>query len=247
MSLRSFARALRPTAALALVFWLAVPLAGCTGADSTSASAPETSILALGDSVFDFYADTGASIPDVVGQTLGRGVLNAAESGARISHPDPSAVREGLDIRAQYREGDWAWVVFDGGGNDVGDECSCGACDAVVDGLIGEDGRTGEIPDLAQGLAATGAQVVYVGYYDIPDDADAFGTCDVELNALNRRAGRMASALEGVWYVWSGEVVTPADRSAYAADGFHPSERGARLIGEQVAAAIRAVEAGETP
>lgn len=227
------------------ILFLSVLVAGCGSTDAVAPRPDDASILALGDSVFDFYSDDEASIPDVIGEALGQSVWNVSVSGARLSYLDAEAAAEGLDIRAQYREGAWDWVVFDGGGNDLGDECRCGACDLVIHALIADDGRSGELPDFAAHLAQTGAQVVYVGYYDIPSDAKAFSDCGAEVDALNRRAERMASALEGVWYVWAGEVVTPDDRDAYAADGFHPSERGARLIGEHVAAFIESIEAGE--
>lgn len=60
---------------------------------------------------------------------------------------------------------------MDGGGNDLHDDCGCEACELVLDGLVSDDGRSGEIPDFVRRLLDDGPQVMVVGYYEIPSDA----------------------------------------------------------------------------
>jgi lysophospholipase L1-like esterase len=234
---------------LSLALSLLLALAGCAG-DYASQMPPEgAEILALGDSVVEWNAEEEASIPDMVGEQLGRVVFNAAVSGARFTHPDPQAAEDGLDIRAQYARhgdgGDWDWVVLDGGANDLGDECGCSdRCETTtLPELIAQDGRSGAIPAFVEEVRQGGARVAYVGYYDAPEgEPTAFTGCAAAFDALDARLRRMARAVDGVVFVSARDVIDPADAGAYDDDRVHPSVRGSRLIGEHVARAIEEAE-----
>lgn len=236
---------------LAVLAVLAVVAAGCSSEADQGQASPGTALddrtlLGLGDSVFDFHSEDNASIPHIAGQALDRPVLNVAVSGARFANPDPDAAAEGLDIRSQYDnlgQTGFEWVVLDGGGNDVNDGCGCGQCEALQTELISADGTSGQIVDFVTQLVNDGSNVMYVGYYEIPGDAEfGFDRCGDELTEHNRRLALMATQLEGVWFVNATDVVTADNREAYDADRVHPSPQGAQIVGEYVAIAINQAE-----
>lgn len=227
----------------------ALLIASCSGggssattrSDAVSATGGGAAILALGDSIFEYNSGEGQSIPEVIGRELGIPVVNAARSGALFSNFDASAA-EGLDIREQYQDGDWDWIVIIGGGNDYMDECLCGGCESTMDELVSVDGLSGEISDFVRDLVADGSRVMFVGYYDVRSDAGfGFDLCADEAVAHNGRLAVMAEAIDGVWFVSAGDVVSVDNRSAYAGDRVHPSVIGSTLVGEYLAAAIASI------
>ncbi|MEM7738947.1 MAG: SGNH/GDSL hydrolase family protein [Deinococcota bacterium] len=210
--------------------------------DTTNAEANETSsILVLGDSIMEWNVEDEASIPDIMAQILDREVVNAAVSGARVSHPDSEAAAEGFDIRRQYLPDAWAWVVLDGGANDLGDECNCGECGQVLDELISADGRSGEIPSFILSLTKSNHQIMYVGYYDAPTGG-GFEQCQEEFVVLNGRVQTMAESLEDVFYISAGDVIDASNLELFDDDLIHPSIFGSDLIGEYIAETIKAIE-----
>jgi len=211
---------------------------GSTKADTSSTGGREPTILALGDSIFEWNRTQGDSIPEVVGRELSTPILNVAQGGAHFSNSD-STTAGVLDIRSQYQEGDWEWVVIEGGGNDYRDDCGCGQCDTQIDELVSDDGLTGEIPEFVRGLVIGDTRVMFVGYYEVPSDAQfGFDLCDDEVTEHNARLALMAEAIDGVWFVSAEDVVSADNRSAYAVDRIHPSVEGSKLVGEHIAAAI---------
>ena len=159
---------------LAVVF--TVVACGCPagfGPRPCSADKDEAEILAIGDSILAFHSGSCASIPDVAGETLGRPVRNAAKSGAKVS---PGFGHIWGDIRNQYLEGDWDWVVVEGGVNDLNNDCDCGECSEVLDSLVSEDGAAGDVPQLVHRALDDGARVALMGYYDVPESASGSRT-----------------------------------------------------------------------
>jgi hypothetical protein len=133
--------------------------------------------------------------------------------------------------------------VIVGGGNDYRDDCGCGECDTHIDELISADGLSGEIPDFVRELLTGETQVMFVGYYEVPSDADfGFDLCGDEVMEHNARLALMDEAIDGVWFVSAGDVVSADNRTAYAEDRVHPSVTGSRLVGEYIAAAIASIE-----
>ena len=237
-----------PRCRLLFGMWaLCIVVASCSAAATDETAVGEIAILALGDSVLGWNAWSGESIPEVIGEILGRPVINAAAGGAHLSHPERASAADGLDIRGQYFEGDWDWVVLDGGGNDLHDDCGCEECGEVLDDLVSADGRTGEIPEFVSGLIDGGTQVMLIGYYAVPSDAEfGFDRCVDEAAEHGRRLQAVAAGIDGVWFVSAGDVISPENTPAYASDLVHPSPAGSRLVGEYVAAAIENAE-GEQP
>lgn len=240
---------------------LSLALAGSTGCDFGCEDVPSEvfdpelvalnegqqtgNILAIGDSILEWNAEQSRSVPDVIGNRLGRTVENRAVSGARFDQPIACAAEEGLEVPRQYYSGGWDWIVITGGGNDANDGCECGdTCGALIDDLIGPEGLDGQIPRFAEALNDAGAKVMWVGYYPMPDDASfGFERCNEELEVFNERLMRLAQAHPDIWFVDAGEAIQPEDRTYYDDDRVHPSLEGAELVGRLVANAIEAAEA----
>lgn len=197
----------------------------------------EGDVIAVGDSIFDYNVEEGASIPAVIGETLGLEVANAAVGGAQVLGGD-------APIPDQYQSGDWDWAVMDGGGNDMNDRCGCGECDEVMDTLISSDGASGAIPELVATALDDGARVAWVGYYDLAEGAEfGFDRCGEELIELRARTAAMAEGDEDVIFVDASEAFTADELDHYDDDRVHPSIKGGRAVGELVAAAMLAAEA----
>ena len=107
-------------------------------------------ILVIGDSVLWWNSEADASVADVLTTRLGLEVANASVPGALFVGP------QGDSIQDQYVLGDWAWLVMDGGANDLGEGCGCGDCIAAVDPLISPDATSGAIPAFAQRIVEDG-------------------------------------------------------------------------------------------
>lgn len=200
-------------------------------------------IVVLGDSVMAWNGGSNAAIPDVMGRTLGRNVVNRAVPGAQFDNASSIAGAVGFDVQRQLPTGRWNWVVLNGGANDLGSDCGCGACGPVVDALIGADAAGGAIPAFIQKVrATTGANVVWMGYY-AGSGQGSFKGCRDDLVALEARLARFAASQPGVSFVDSEDVINRRDRSLFAGDNTHPSPKGSALIGAYLAQHIRSREA----
>jgi lysophospholipase L1-like esterase len=241
-----FRQSLRSMVALMIV---SLGLVGCASStdEPAAASEPEADILAIGDSIFAWNREQGASIPEVVGAELGRTVLNEAVSGAQFVDERDGAAENGGDIRAQYAnlgQVGFEWVIVDGGGNDVNDDCRCRDCAEVLNALISADGTEGAMVDFAREVVADGSNVLFVGYAELPPNTFfGFGQCGDELDESSRRLGLMADSVDGVWFVDAADVVTGTDLDSFDLDLVHPSVEGSAVIGRHVAQAIEAAEA----
>ncbi len=197
-------------------------------------------IVVIGDSVMAWNGSSNASIPDAMGQALGRQVIDRAVPGAQFDNSSGLAGVVGFDIHRQLPRGRWTWVVMNGGANDLGSRCGCGACGPVVDALIGSDASSGTIPAFIRKLrAGTAENVMWMGYY-ASSGQGSFAGCRDDLVELERRIARFAATQQGVYFVDSEDVIDRTDRSLFAADNTHPSARGSALIGAYLAAQIAA-------
>lgn len=199
----------------------------------------EPSLLAIGDSVFAWRMRTCQTVPDVAANKLERSLRHKAVNGARLTGGE-------FAIVDQYEPGPWEWVIVDGGGNDLNNECECGVdCDRVLDELVSEDGTTGEWPALIERITQDGARVAVYGYFRIDESARYdFDECIAELDVLHARQQTMASLHDDVIFVDARRVVSPESTpEAYAFDNVHPSEKGALLVGELIAQEIAKAEA----
>lgn len=196
----------------------------------------EGSIFSVGDSMLAWNREEGLSIPQVVGRELDMDVENASVSGAYISTDDAE-----FSIPEQYYAGEWSWVVMDGGGNDLNDECGCGDCSDNINSIISEDGTEGSLVDLVQQIVDDGARVALVGYFSMPEQAEfGFAECNDELEVLVQRSYTMTEQVDGVVFLDSRDVISYEETpQAYDEDFVHPSVEGGALIGAEVAALIR--------
>ena len=220
-----------------LVLGLGLVLAGCTD----TAPRGGGDILVIGDSVMAWNGSSNASIPDVIGRTLGRDVTDRAVPGAQFANASGIAGAVGFDIQKQYPGGRWNWIVVNGGANDMIGDCKCRSCDRDLDALISPDGRSGAIPAFLTGLRASGARVLWMGYY-AGNGKGSFNGCRDELVALDARVARFAQTTVGVLFADSEDVLDPTDPASFAPDNTHPSAKGSAVIGTYLARVISQAE-----
>lgn len=144
----------------------------------------------------------------------------------------------GLRISKQYVDGDWDWVILNGGGNDLWLGCGCRACTRNMDRMIAEDGATGDIPALVEELRTTRAKVIYLGYLRTPGRDSPIDECSEIGDAFEARLARMAARDDGVFFLSNTDVVPHGDLSFHAADRIHPSVKGSAAVGARVAEII---------
>lgn len=198
-------------------------------------------VLLLGDSVMAWNREEGESVGDALQNATGKSVVNVSVGGAVMLDQQGA----GDLIPEQYVDGDWAWVVFNGGANDLAQLCGCDRCDSVLDDLVTADGQQGRIVESIQTvLQETASRVAYVGYYHLVPNADSeFDACVDEITVLNQRMQSLADQVDGAYYVSTAEIIDGQDAGVYDPDLVHPSALGARLIGDQIAEVVSTAEA----
>jgi len=210
----------------------AVLLSGCAGPQPSSENAR---ILAMGDSLMAWNSISRKSISDTVAETLGEPVVNRSVSAARIIYHLPVSGSAGMNIRKQYKAGNWDWIIVNGGGNDLWLGCGCFACDRKLDKLISKDGRKGAIPGMLSQFRQTGAKVIYVGYLRSPGVGSAIEHCREEGDILEQRITRLAEIDSGIYFLSLRDLVPHGDRSYHAIDMIHPSIKASSAIGNKIA------------
>ncbi len=217
-----------------LMVLLAFGLASCTDVAPRGGG----DILVLGDSLMAWNRGQDGSIADAIDAVLERDVVSKAVSGAQFDNGSGLAGAVGFDIRRQLQPGRWNWIVLNGGANDLSADCGCGACGPVVDRLIGADAMSGAIPAFVTHLRhATGAQVLWMGYYE-GKGTGAFAGCRDDLVTMEDRIARFAALKPGVHFIDAEDVFNPRDLSHFAPDGIHPSPKASALIGAHLARRI---------
>ncbi|MCB5198833.1 SGNH/GDSL hydrolase family protein [Loktanella sp. TSTF-M6] len=198
-------------------------LAGC----APPQTGPVT-ITAVGDSVLSWNRLSGQDIPRVAAAALDRGVANRSVPGARFLTAIP----------AQYRAGDWDWVIVNGGANDLSRDCGCDGCDFTLDALISADGQTGAMPRFVRDIADRGPRVLVLGYYGTSVAGGPLADCADELTELSTRLATLAARDPRIVFVDAKDAIDPANLDLYARDLVHPSAQGSALIGAEIARAI---------
>ena len=211
--------------------------ASASAADEEIEATPR--ILAIGDSLMAWHTLTGQSIPDIIERELEEPAANRSISGARLIFKIPFIGDAGMQISNQLIEGEWDWVVVNGGGNDLWFGCGCGKCDAKMDKLIASDGGEGEIPRLVNEIRETGAKVLYFGYLRSPGVDSMIEECRDEGDELEKRIAAFAKSTKGVYFLSNADLVPEGDLSYHALDRIHPSLKASEEIGKRVAALIR--------
>ena len=201
-------------------------LTACT--ESKRGSLEDGRILGIGDSIFEWNTGDG-SVIEVIGEVLEQPAYNNAISGSMISTDDE------WSIPNQWIEGDWDWVVLDGGANDLNEHCQCGECASVHDEI-----ETAYV-NLISTLRTQNVNVVIWGYYVFPEESEEFGICNDNVNVLSEMQQTLAATDTGVLWVDGREQINGEDLSYFDDDLIHPSVSGSKLIGEQIARAIQVV------
>ncbi|WP_370285690.1 SGNH/GDSL hydrolase family protein [Pseudooceanicola nanhaiensis] len=188
-------------------------------------------VVVAGDSVMAWNRGQGGSVADGLRARLGAPVGDVSFPGAQVAGGGgPLNIPRQLDGVATQ------WVVVNGGANDLGRNCNCSDCGAVLDRLISDDGARGAIPALVTELRGRGARVIWADYYTSPRFAGT--TCERPYRVLETRLRRMAAADPGVTLVDMDDVFRPDDPTLFAADRTHPSVKGSQRIADLVAAQI---------
>ncbi|MDE4132913.1 SGNH/GDSL hydrolase family protein [Phaeobacter sp. QD34_3] len=209
------------------------------GCGEAPARKPEARILVMGDSMLAWNGGTGQAVSDAIEDALKEPVVDRSVIGARMIYPLPLTGAAGLNIRKQFRAGDWDWIVVNGGGNDLWLGCGCIACARKLDRLAAEDAQSGAIPDLMRKLRETGARVIYTGYLRSPGRGSPIDHCKTDGQELDRRIALLAEDTEGLFFLSLDGLVPHGDLSFHAVDRIHPSIRGSAAIGDKIATLIK--------
>ena len=197
-------------------------------------SVREQHVLFIGDSILDWNREEDGSVADFTARTAEIAVVDLAVGGALFSDGD-----EG--IPGQYVSGDWDWVVFDWGGNDVNDRCGCGACLDVMNELLSADAGSGLVADFVRYLRSRNHQVLILGYYEMPETAAyGFDRCNDELALFRERNLSLAGQDSGIRFLDLSTLISPSALEYYDEDHVHPSVSGSRRIGEAIAEEVLA-------
>ncbi|MBC2836324.1 SGNH/GDSL hydrolase family protein [Paragemmobacter straminiformis] len=219
-------------AALALLALLSLLSCGEMVTDQNK----DARILLMGDSMMAANRGLGHSVGNEIERRLGAEVIDRSVIGARYFYYLPVSGAAGLRLTAQYRKGDWDWVVLNGGGNDLLFGCGCAACNRMVDRLISADGTTGAIPDLVRQLRRDGARVVYSGYLRNPGLYTPVRACRPYGDELDRRLTRLAATdPKGIFFAPMSDIVPRGDASMFQFDLIHPSAKGSAAIAARLA------------
>ena len=196
-------------------------------------------VLVMGDSFMTSNGSRGSAVPELLGKALGGArVTSRAATGARYVYGLPISGALGLNIPKQWRNGNWDWVVMNGGGNDLWLGCGCGTCGPRLERLISGDGRRGLIPQTVARARASGARVAYVGYLRSPGRGSPIEGCRVWGDKLEARISKMASRDRGTYFVSLARMVPNGDRSFHAGDMIHPSPKGSAAATALIAKTI---------
>lgn len=187
-------------------------------------------MLLLGDSMMAWNRTSGRSVGQVLEAGTQQEVIDRSVIGARFFWPLPLTGGAGLRLTSQYRDGDWDWVVMNGGGNDLLFGCACSLCNGTLDRLIAPDGRAGAIPAFVKSIRDSGARVLYVGYMRNPGVQTPVKGCGPAANELDRRLTLLQGLDPGFVFVPVSDLVPWRDTSFHDFDLIHPSAKGSREI-----------------
>ena len=208
-------------------FFLLIQLFGCEDIDRGSPK--DAKILVIGDSIFEWHIWNQHSAPEHLEDEVGISVFNNARSGSLITEEISTGIRN------QYIEGDWKWVVMDGGGNDLNTLCQCGNCNDVQDEV---ESTYKEF--LLQLLEQEDLKIIIWGYYGLPKRAKyGFDECHDDFEELSRRQKTLSDMNERIIFVDGRVKITGDDTSYFYIDKLHPSRKGAETIGRQLSEVIK--------
>ena len=196
-------------------------------------------ILAMGDSMLAWHRGSGFAISDELERQLGTPVVDRSVTAARYNYLLPISGALGLNISKQYRDGEWDWVVLNGGGNDLWLGCGCVACDSTLDKLISSEATKGKIPELVSRIRSGGARVIYLGYIHSPGSFSIVDHCKDEALEFESRLKQLSEKHRGFYFLRLSNLVPKGDRSFHSVDMIHPSVKASKIIGKLIADIIR--------
>jgi lysophospholipase L1-like esterase len=199
----------------------------------------QMNVLVMGDSFMTSNGSNGNAVPNVLARDLDATVKSRAVTGARYGYKMPISGALGFNISKQYRDGNWDYVVMNGGGNDLWLGCGCMRCHKRLNRLISPDGTKGQIPTAVRRARASGAHVIYVGYLRSPGLGSPIEHCKKVGAALEARISVMAQQDLRVSFVSLADMVPYGDSSFHGADMIHPSRKGSIAASQRIAAAIK--------
>ncbi|MEP3298669.1 MAG: SGNH/GDSL hydrolase family protein [Pseudoruegeria sp.] len=200
----------------------------------------------MGDSLLAWNELSGESVSHSVERSLNEPVIDRTVRGAKIMYPLPISGALGMSIEKQYTDGDWDWIILNGGGNDLWLGCGCIRCDGTINSMISEDGRSGKIPAMVSKLRNTNAKVIFVGYLRSPGVGSPIEHCKDEGDILESRVARLAEQDDGFYYLSLRDMVPHGSTQYHAIDMIHPSIRASQEIGKRVAELVTAAEGNTT-
>ncbi len=224
---------------LVALFFMTFGLSACTEAPDSQNPAR---ILTMGDSMLAWNELSGQSVSHIVERSLNEPVVDRTVRGAKINHVLPISGAMGMRIEKQYTEGNWDWIILNGGGNDLWLGCGCIKCDGVINSMISADGRSGKIPAMVAKLRETNARVIFVGYLRSPGVGSPIEHCKDDGDVLESRIAKMAQMDDGFYYVTLKDMVPHGSTSYHTIDMIHPSILASQEIGKRVAKVVAEAE-----
>jgi len=230
-----------------VALWLVPFLGGCSDTlcpevkELPDYNAPTS--LAVGDSILAWNSPTCRGITDyaALDPDVNSYIKKKALIGAQFSTPS------GLfDVRSQYEEGGpWQRVVMTGGANDLRLDCSTDeqqgqTCDIEDECLQIVNDLEVEMADfihLIQNDGPPDAEIVIIGYYELPDGATrGFNLCNPYMAELNARYEDLANADPDVTFMVTLDLMDYEQHpDRFAPDLLHPSPAGAEKMGQRLA------------
>lgn len=215
---------LRLIAKILIVLVFSMPVA------KAYADSKNQKILTLGDSLMAWNSLGNGSVADAISLISGAEIVDRSIVASFL-------LTGGID--RQYLEGDWDWVVTNGGGNDLWLGCGCRRCENSLDSMMSPDGKTGRIADLLLRARSGGARVIYVGYLRSPGIETPIEHCKADGEELERRIELFARTHPDIYFISLVDLVPFGARNYLSWDRIHPSRVASFLIAERISEVIK--------
>ncbi len=207
------------------------------------ASGERGPVLMIGDSMFAWNRVRGGGVGRNLQKELGVKVRDHSRTGAHLTIAGAGDGDPFADIRKQYLEGDWDWVVINGGANDLLFECGCGKCGRVMKEMVTADLQQGALIDLIRAARADGAKIMLVGYHTGYARGHFFSGCRQDVTELVARYRELAKRNDDIYFVSARDALDANNRRHFALDRVHPSRKGSQRIAKLIALGIEAADA----
>ena len=196
-------------------------------------------VLFMGDSMLAWNRSAGRSVADYLARETNGFVTDQSRNGASYFTQVRLLAGKRGNIPSQFLDGDWDWIVLNGGGNDLLFGCGCNACDTHIRRLIDRNHAWGAIPDLIHFLLqTTDAKVIYTGYLRSPGRSSMIEHCATSGSELEQRISHMASTTNRLFFLSLQDLVPHGDLTYHSAARIHPSPKGSAAIAARISTLI---------